>query len=1029
MKSNYLLIYFLLLSVFGFSQNYDVGGTVKESDTGMPIPGVNITVTGSAISATTDFDGKFALKNVPSGSVVQFSYLGYKPTAHTVKSANPNLTIRMQGDTKSLEEVVVIGYGTKKKKDVTGAVGYVGAQMIEQLKPVKLEQALQGTLAGVTATASSGSPGAPIGIKIRGVQTNGDTNPLYVINGNIVDYRDLPAYSASDFESITVLKDAQAAIYGTQGANGVVLITTKNGKKNQPVRFTYNNYTGFQETTKKLNLLNATEYALLLNESYANGGQPLPYPDVSNLNRGTDWQDEVFGKAVPIVSHDFSMSGGTEKITYAASGSHLYQQGIVGESKADFRRNTARLTLGGELTDKLDFQANVQYGFIKKRGFSENALGAVIFNTINAHPTMSVYDETGDFSLIPSETGYGNETINPLEQIANTFNDENEKTLLGNVGLDYEIMKGLVATGRIGFKSKNFEGRYFSKQVDYGQGKVFNINRSSVTQTAQNYNSYTLDLFVKYEKLWAEAHKFQFTLGTSNYKEWGNTLNATGYDVPNNSWEFADISLATGPSTTRDVSSSTSDERLNSFFARLEYDYKGKYLLSGMIRRDSSTKFGPENSVAYFPSMTLGWLATNESFLSGSNTLNFMKLRGSYGVLGSDKIRSNAYAGLLNGEATYVFDNSLINGRALGLLANPDLKWEEAKKFDVGLDLTLFNSHIDITADFFIEKRDNLLIEGLPVSGITGVGAPGASAPVQNAGGVRNDGFEFSIGYKDKIGEDFSFNINYNFTTIKNEVTQVNSPRGIIEGGVFSVGQQPISRMQTGYSIGYFYGWQTDGIFQTQAEVDAHPSQEALGAVASPGDIRYKDLNGDGVINLDDRTKVGSPLPDCTMGLNLNLNYKNIDFVMYSYAYLGNDMVRNYERVVPNVNKMAYNLDRWTGPGTSNEVPRVTTAATTNNIFSDYFVEDASFWRIQNVQLGYTLNQTFTSKAKIDKVRIYAGVNNLYTFTKYKGYDPAATDSNPDSNAGGIAGPIGYGIDRGYYPIPRIYMLGLNLNF
>ena len=1017
MKSNCLLIYFLLLTTLGFSQGNDLGGIVKESDSGAPIPGVNVTVRNSTKSTTTDIDGKFSLKDISSSSILVFSYLGYKDQTFKVIESNSKIIIGLIADVQSLDQVVVIGYGSQKKKDITGAVGLVDNKTIEKLKPIKYEQALIGTLAGVFVTAQSGAPGAGLDIRIRGVKSNQNDAPLFIIDGNISDPSII---NPSDIESITVLKDAQAAIYGVRGANGVVIVKTKSGKRNAPTVFSYNAYTGLQETTKKLSLLNATEYALLLNESYANGGKPLPYTNVAALGEGTDWQTKVLGTNVPIYSHDINVSGGSEKFNYALSGSHLFQGGLVGDNKSGFRRNTAALALGADLTEKIKLQTNVNYTYLNRDSVNENGLGSVLFNAVNTPSTITPYDADGNFSLVPSTPGLGIEVINPLAQVANTYNDYNLKRLSGAVALDYNFANNLTFTSRIGFNTSNSKGKSFAKIVNYG-GKVFDVARSSVSQNAINDNSYVLDLYLTYKKTFAEKHNFTAVFGTSNSKEWGNGLFATGFDVPNNSWEFADISLANGPSTSRDVGSYNYDERLNSYFLRLQYDFRGRYLLQGIIRRDSSTKFGPNNTVAYFPSILGGWVVSEENFLKNSKFINFMKFRGSYGLLGNDKINPNQYKGILNGEATYVFDGTLINGTALGVLANPDIKWEEARKFDVGVDLKLWNNKIDITSDYFIETRYNLLIPGgsLQVSGITGVGGPGGQSPTVNAGATKNTGIEFAIGYNEKIGKDFSFALNYNFTTIKNVVTKVTDARGIIESGSFGVGQQPIARMEEGQSIGYFYGLQTDGIFQNQAEVDAAPSQLALGAQAAPGDIRYKDVNGDGVINIEDRTKVGSPLPKFTMGFNLQLNYKNLDFAAYSYASVGNDMVRNYERSLSDVNRLNYVLDRWTGEGTSNTVPRVTTDATTNNLFSNYFVEDASFFRIQNIQLGYTLNSTFSKKAGISKLRLYASVNNVYTFTKYRGFDPTASS--------GAA--VGGGIDYGFYPAPRVYMFGVNLNF
>lgn len=1014
MNSKIVLYFALLVTSWGYSQGVDVGGTVKDADSGAVIPGVNV-VSSSGKSASTDLNGAFTIKDVPTGSTLVFSYLGYKDSQLKVKQANVNLSISLKSDVQSLEQVVVIGYGSQKKKDITGAVGLVDAKTIDKLKPIKIEQALTGTLAGVTVTSQSGAPGAGLDIRIRGVQSNLDNSPLYIVDGNISDPSIL---NPSDIESITVLKDAQAAIYGVRGANGVVIIKTKMGKRNSKTVFTYNSYTGSQSTTKQLSLLNATEYALLLNESYANGGKPLPYPNVTGLGAGTNWQKEVFSSAAPMQSHDISVSGGSEKINFALSGSDLKQSGIVGTDKSGFKRNTIMMSLNADLTDKLKLQSSVNYVYVNRKSLNENGLGSVLFNAVNTPSTLTPRDANGNFTLVPSTPGYGIEVINPLAQIDNTYNDYNGKRISGVVTLDYAFAKNFNLTSRVGANTYNAEGKTFNKIVNYG-GKVFDVTRSSVNQNAINDNSYVLDLYLTYKKTVADNHNFTGVFGTSNSKVWGNGLFATGYDIPNNSWEFADISLATGATTTRDVGSYTYDDRLNSYFLRMQYDYSGKYLFSGMLRRDSSTKFGPDNAVAYFPSATAGWVASKEGFMDNLKAINFMKVRASYGVLGNDKIPSNGYVGYLNGEGVYVFDNTITTGVAIGALANPALKWENARKFDAGLDLKFFSNKLDVTYDYFIETREDLLIAGLPVSGITGVGGPGGYPPTVNAGSTRNIGHELSLGWNQKIGNDFSFNVNYNITTINNMVTKVNNGTGVLQSGSFGVGQQPIARMEKGYSIGYFYGLQTDGIFQNQAEVDAHPSQIALGAVAQPGDIRYKDINGDGVINLNDRTKVGSPLADYTFGFNLSMNYKNFDFAAYSYASIGNDMVRNYERSMSDLNKMNYVLGRWTGEGTSNTVPRVTTEATTNNLFSDYFVEDASFWRIQNIQLGYTFANSLSQKVGITKLRLYSSMTNPFTFTKYRGYDP--TGSN------GAA--IGGGIDYGFYPSPKVFILGLNLNF
>ncbi|MCD0466369.1 TonB-dependent receptor [Flavobacterium sp. ENC] len=1011
MKSKLLLMVLLLFTSFAFSQNVDVTGTVLDGS-GLSLPGVNVKVKSSSQSTTTDFDGSFKLSGLPKGTTLVFSYIGFR-TQEVVVSGT-KITVKMTDDARSLDEVVVIGYGSQKKRDLTGAVSIVDSKTIEALKPVKVEQALQGTVSGVNVTSQSGAPGAGLDIRIRGIATNGENRPTAIIDGYVGD---LSLLNPNDIETITVLKDAQAAIYGTIGANGVILITTKMGKRNSKAKLSYNAYSGFQETSRKLPTLNATEYALLLNESYANGGKPIPYPNATGLGKGTNWQDEVFGKGVPIINHDLSISGGSEKINYSVSGSHLDQEGIVGGDKSGFLRNTARAAIGADVTDKLKFKSNVIYTYFSRKTLNENGLGSVLFNALNIPATISPYDAKGDYTLIPLN-GLGNEIINPLAQIANTYNTYNYKKISGNFGLDYKIFPGFVLSGAIGFNSSNSESKTFGKQISYG-GKVFDVKQSSVTQGAVNDNDYSFDLYGTYTKKLGESHNFTGTVGTTIFKTWGNGLSATGYDVPYNSWEFADLKLITTIAKVLTNGSYDYDQRRLSYFGRLQYDYKGKYLLSAMIRRDASTKFGPDNKIAYFPSFTGGWVVSDENFFGQPKLINFLKFRASYGTLGNDQIGDYRYLGQLSGEATYVFNDELVSGRAEGVLPNPDVKWEEAKKFDVGVDMKLLDNKVSVVADYFIDTRKDLLIPGIAVTGIGGIGAPGAGAPTINAGTVRNSGFEFAIDYKEKFSDAFSMSVGYNVTFLKNEVLEVKNETHYIERGAFSVGQQAPTRMEEGKPIGYFYGYKTDGIFQNQAEVDAHPSQLALGANAAPGDLRFVDVNGDGVIDSKDRTNIGDQIPTATMGFNFQMNYKNLDFGVYTYASLGNDLIRNYERNLSDVNHLNYVLDRWTGEGTSNSTPRVTTGATANSVFSDYYVEDASYWRIQNVQIGYTLDPKIVQKAGITKLRLYVGANNLYTFTKYKGFDPGASTGDP------IAG----GIDYGFYPIPRTYLLGLNLNF
>jgi len=987
-----------------------VTGTVISADDKLTLPGVTVLLKGTVIGTTTDIDGNYSLSRVPSDATLVFSFVGMV-TQEIPVSGRMIINVVMETESFGLDEVVVIGYGTVKKKDVTGAVSVVGSKTINKLKPVKVEDALQGTVTGVNVTHQSGSPGAGINVRIRGISTNGDPSPVAIIDGYIGD---LNTINPNDIETITVLKDAQAAIYGTVGANGIILVTTKKGKKNTPAKVNLISSYGIQETTRKLPVLNATEYAVLLNESYAANGQPLPYPDVSDLGTGTNWQDQLFEPA-PILDNNLRISGGSDKIIYSLSASDLRQDGIIGGDKSGYDRNTVALNLGTDLYKWLKINTSIMYAHVDRRAFNDFGLGSVLFNAINMPSTVPLYDISGNYFLAPANLGI--EIINPLQQVENTYNDYDLNKWNGNIGLETKFARHFSATTRIGFNTMNDKYKSFSKIVDYG-GKVFDVTRSSVFQQKENHNDYTFDAFVTYDNTFRDVHGFTGTLGTTVFKTWGNNLNATGYDVPNNSWEFADISLADGLNNTKATGSWTYDQRRLSYFTRLQYDYAGKYLASFMLRRDASTKFGPDNAVAWFPSATLGWIISEENFMKEMDKIDMLKFRISYGILGSDKIDDFMYISRLNGEAVYILNDTLVNGQAIGILANPSVKWEQSEQFDIGLDLKILNDRVDITVDYFNKTTNDLLIPYIPVSGIFGVSAPGAGSPTVNAGTVRNSGFEFSIGYRGTVKENFTYRINYNLTALNNKVLKVDNGTGFYPGGSFGVGQATPARMEIGLPMGYFYGYETDGIFQTQAEVNAHPSQLALGAEAAPGDIRFKDINGDGVINTDDKTYIGDPIPDFVMGLNISLGYKNFDFVAFTFVSLGNEVVRNYERTQPNVNRMTYVLDRWTGPGTSDEVPRVTTAATANNVFSDYYVEDGSYLRIQRVQLGYRLPEAITKKIRMEEVRFFVAINNLLTLTKYTGYDPAASSGLP----------IGSGFDSGFYPAARIYTFGFSLN-
>lgn len=1022
MRKLIILISFTFASITLTAQNLNVRGVVTDAVTGETLLGVNVIVKNSSKGDVTDFDGNYKISSVPKGSTLVFSFLGYKTKEVVVDKEVINAI--MEESSEKLDEIVVVGYGTQRKKEVTGAVSVIGSETIESLKPTRIEQALQGQVAGVNITANSGAPGAASNIRIRGISTNGDNRPLILVDGNVIE--DLSVVNPSDIESINVLKDATAGIYGVRGANGVILITTKSGRKNTDFQVIFNSYAGFQQTTREIPMLNATEYALLANEAFANNGETLPFPNVSNLGQGTNWQDEVFKDAF-ITSSDITVNKGTEKSTFSFGGSYLDQDGIVGGGKSNFNRTTLKFNFSTQLSEDLKLTTSTIYTNTKRKTLSENNLGSVLFNALNMPANISVRDDLGAFSLAPT-TGVGIEVINPVAQAENTFNLTTVDKFSGAYALNYSINEDFSAESRFQFNHATVNTKFYTPEQYYGGAKVFNTvtsladlidnqNTTTVGEVKQEFKDYTFDAFIKYEKAFDEVHDVKVLLGTSVFRSQGvNLQNELGFGA--NGTKFSQYSVAGADSSQDNLAlagnaSRFFDSRLLSYFTRLQYSYDGKYLFSAVLRRDGSSNFGPENKFGFFPTASVGWVVSDEGFMEDNPAVNFLKFRASYGVIGNDRIDSFRFVSLVNGEGEYVFSNQITFGSALGAIANPEIRWEKQKPFDVGFDLGLFDK-IDITVDYFNKKTEDLLVNP-EVSGILGATAPGSRGPLVNAGTVENKGIEFSISYKETIGEDFNFNINYNFTTLKNEVLFVGSDTGILQGGGFGIGQEPPSRMEAGFPIGYFYGLQTNGLFQNQSEVDAHATQ----ANAAPGDIRFVDQNGDGVINGDDRINIGDPIPSLTMGFNFSFDYKKFDFNMYAFASIGNDIVRNYERNQPLTNRSVYYLDRWTGEGTSNSFPRVTTGATSNNLFSDFYVEDGSFLRLQNVQFGYTLDEENLKGSGIEKLRFYFSATNLVTLTKYRGFDPTTSNGNP----------IGGGIDQGFYPTPKTFLLGFNVNF
>ncbi|MBP0902897.1 SusC/RagA family TonB-linked outer membrane protein [Mariniflexile gromovii] len=1005
MRQTFFKILCFFFFAYSGAQNFDISGTVQDN-TGFPIAGVNVLVKNTTKGAVTDFDGNFTITDVKKGSTLTFSYIGYV-TKEIVVTSSTKLSIQLEEDLAKLDEIVVIGYGTQTKKEITGAVSVVGAETIDALKPTRIEQALQGQVAGVNITSQSGTPGGGSTISIRGVSTNGDSRPLILVDGNVIE--DLSVINPNDIESMNILKDATAGIYGVRAANGVILITTKTGRKEMPLTVEYNAYGGFQQTTRKIPVLNATEYALLANEASVAGGGSLLYTDVSSLGVGTDWQDQVFKNAF-IMNHNILFKGGGKKSSYSYSGSFLTQDGIVGGTDSNFTRFTNNASYSLDFLENFKFTSGLTLMRTNKNNLPENSNASVLFNALNMAPTFSITDENGNYT---KAEGLGAEVINPLAQIDDTYDKGKVTKLSGNAGLSYNFLDHFTAQSNIQFNYAEVSSHVFNPIANFGSGKVFNVDRSSVFEGLNYFRDYTFDAFVKYENKINDIHNINVLLGTSVFKTTGEFTGATGFDIINNSYANASLDLASDIENINRFTgrNATFDSRLLSYFTRLQYDYKGKYLLSAVVRRDGSTKFGPNNRFGIFPSASVGWVASDEEFLKDNKVFNLLKLRASYGILGNDRIGDYRYISLLSRGSNYFFNNVETIGTASGGIANPEIKWEKQKTLDIGLDMRLLDNKVDITTDYFKRRTEDLLVAP-EVSGLLGVGG----APFVNGGVVENTGLEFAIGYSDRFSDNFKFSVKYNVTYIKNEVISVNTNTGVLTGGSFGIGQPAPSRMEAGFPIGYFYGYQTAGVFQNQAEIDASP----VGDIApQPGDLKFVDQNLDGVINLDDKVDIGNPLPDATMGLNLSLDYKNFDFAAYAFASVGNDIVRNYENNNILTNSTINRLNRWSGEGSTNSSPRVTGGATSNTLFSDYYVEDGSFIRLQNVQLGYTFSDKALESLKISKLRLYVSGSNLLTLTKYTGFDPTASSG----------APLGGGIDQGFYPSAKTFLLGLNVKF
>ena len=1030
----YTCLWLLLLSQLALAQSKAITGQVTDLETAEPLPGVNIRIKGTSQGTVSNLNGKFSLDAAP-GDVLLFTFVGYLPEEITVENQT-HLEVSLVSDLKTLSEVVVVGYGTQKKSEITGAVSSVSSEEITQTPVTRIEQGLQGRVAGVQVSNASGQPGEQPTIRIRGIGTTGNADPLYIVDG--VQVGGIDYLNPNDVESIDVLKDAaSAAIYGSRAANGVVLITTKSGKKGQPNQVRYDGYYGVQNPWKKMPLLNAREYAIIMNEAAVNGGSnPFFTPEeVATFGEGTDWQEEVFSKNAPIIDHLISFSGAGENSTFSSSAGYFSQQGIIGEEKSEFERYSFRLNSTHQIASRLKVGNTLTYSHLNRKSVVGNdEYSGILASVINIDPLTPVYES--DSSAIRSsygpnavrdpETGYyyakskwaRQEIANPLAKLAVAHGDTRVDKVVGSLYGELEILKGLNFRSSLGIDYANVTVRGYIPAYELG-GNV-NVPTSSVSRNSDRYITWQWENVLTFERQFGN-HNIGALAGTSALESNAETFFASRTGLLTTNPAQAYLNLSDDPTSAR-ATGGASHNALFSVFGRFNYGYKEKFLLTAIVRRDGSSRFGPENRFATFPSLSLGWVFSEESF-ANLPWLYFGKLRASWGQNGNQEIGNYAWTSVINSGAGYTLGDAynpiFMSGGISERVPNPMVQWETAEQTNLGMDLAFLDNRLTITTDYYIKRNKGFLLVA-PIPGIVG-----NRPPFVNGGEILNRGFEFSLQYRDNLGEELEYNLGLNFSTNYNEVVTIDNPEGLILGAGYN--GRNITRIQEGLPIGYFYGYRTAGIFQTAEEVANYTNAEGelLQPNAVPGDVKFVDINNDGKIDeSNDRAIIGNPTPDFVYGINLGANWKNFDISVFLQGARGHQIFKAFRRLdLPYGNQPAMYLDRWTGPGTSNRLPRMTLNDENNNWgnVSDLYVEDGDYMRVKTFQLGYNFKSALLERASMQHARVYLSADNLLTFTRYTGFDPevgARANSNSD-----------IGIDRGLYPQARTFRLGVSVTF
>ncbi len=1049
---NLLVIVFLWCTAFSvFAQDIQIKGVVVSGGDNLPLPGVNVVVKGTSIGTITDLDGQFSFA-VPAKSMLSITYIGYKPL-EVAADGSKLMNITLQEDTETLDEVVVVGYGVQKKSVVTAAISRVTAEDLNNTTPSRIEDALKGKVSGVQITQSSGQPGADSKVRIRGVGTVNNSEPLYIVDGMPVD-GGINYLNPTDIQSVEILKDAaSAAIYGARAANGVILVTTKSGvsgKTNITYDFTY----GLQNPWKKRSVLNATEYMTLMNEVAVNDGNAPKYlpEQIASAGKGTDWQDETFNYDAPVQSHQVSVNGGSEKIVYFLSLGYYDQEGIVGGNygKSNYNRWSLRTnstynvfeTKDRSFLNKMRVGVNISYARAKSSAIETNSeYGSILGSALAFDPTVPVYaanpesvlasypnavkDKNGKVYSIPA--GGFQEIANPVGMLnAPTSSTLNEDKFVASFWGELDLYEGLKFKSSYGadlafWGNDGYTFPYFLAT----QGK--NITQSSVFSNMHRGFTWQVENTLTYTKTFDDKHNLTVLLGQSAKEYTLRELYGDDYDLLETNPDKANINSAIADRDEERVAGGTggfSNQTLASYFGRIDYNFDERYMIQATVRRDGSSNFGPNHKWAVFPSVSLGWNVTNEAFMdSRPDWFSNLKLRASWGKNGNERIGQFRYTSLMDGGQNYYFgsgDNAKMQyGSSPSKIANPNVKWEESEQLDLGFESRFFNNSLTFGFDYFKKKTNGMLMDQ-PIPAYVGKGAP-----IANAGDMQNWGLEFESTYKLKIN-DFSFNVGANASYLNNKLIKLGNASGeaiYADAGASGVGSYVKGR--NGEVYPYFYGYKTGGILQNQQQADEYNSK--YGEKAQPGDVIFLDIAGeksntpDGKITDADKTKIGKGMPDWTFGLSLGADWKGFDLNLFFQGTAGNDVFDFSQRGdIQAMNRPSWMLDRWIGEGTSNKIPRMTAVNPNRNWrSSDLYIKDGSYVRLKTIQLGYSLPTSLLEKASLQRLRLFVTAENLFTFTSYDGFDPeiAAGDY------------FNIGVDKGIYPQSRTISVGANLTF